>query len=94
MSVNRPTPGRFPLHPGKPLVFRCRRRGVWGFICDCLELGRHGGFGTEYPNRADWADAMRKAQDHVRFGHKSPAALEIDRLERMFAAPAHAGEAS
>lgn len=94
MSVNRPAPGRFPLHPGRPLVFRCRRRGVWGFICDCLNSANHGGYGLEHPNRADWADAMRKAQDHVRYGHKSPATLETEALERAYNAPAYQGSRS
>lgn len=88
MAANRPAPGRFPLRPGKPLVFRCRRRGVWGFICDCLSSGRHGAYGTESPNRGSHADALAKAIDHVRFAHRSPRELELAALEAAFAAPA------
>ncbi|WNI19148.1 hypothetical protein [Actinacidiphila sp. ITFR-21] len=87
-GINRPAAGRYPLHPGRPLVFRCRRRGVWGFTCDCLDQASTPRFGTEYPNRVSWADAMRKAESHVRFGHKSPAQLETERLELLFAQPA------
>jgi hypothetical protein len=94
MSVNKPGTGRFPLHPGRPFVFRCRRRGVWGFICDCLDQASTGQFGTEHPNRDDWVDALRKAQDHIRYWHKTAAELETERLERMFAADAFTGSGS
>lgn len=87
MPVNRPAPGRYPLHPGRPLVFRCRRRNAWGFICDCLDQASTPRYGTEYPNRSSWADAMRRANDHVQFAHKSPAVREIEALEALYALP-------
>jgi hypothetical protein len=89
VSVNRPTPARFPLVPGKPLVFRCRRRGVWGFYCQCAGYARTGSISSEQPNRDDHADAMRAALAHVEHWHKSSAAIEAEALEALFAAPAY-----
>lgn len=75
--TNRPATAQFPLHPGRPLVYRCRRCGVWGFRCDCLDQSPTGQFGTEHPNRANWADAMRKAHSHARSGHNSPTTSRL-----------------
>ena len=94
MSVNRAVSGRFPLRPGRPLVFRCRRRGAWGFFCNCLHFAPNRALSSEEPNRDDWADAMRAAINHVRYWHKTPGQLETEHLERLFAADAWAGRAA
>lgn len=91
MSINHPGPARFPLTPGRPLVFRCRNRGVWGYLCHCLHRSDSGATSSEQPNHDSWADALQGARDHVRYWHKSPARLETEALERLYAAPARAG---
>lgn len=94
MSVNQPRTDRFPLAPGRPLVFRCRRRGAWGFLCNCLRFSTERATSSEQPNCDDWADAMRAARQHVHFWHKTAAELEIEQLEQAFAAPSHAGRSA
>lgn len=96
MSINCPGPGSFPLTPGRPLVFRCRRRGAWGFACQCLDHsnGSAKAISSEQPNCDNWADALHAARTHVRYWHKSPAEVETELLERMYAAPSAIGSTS
>lgn len=79
--------GRFPLHPGRPLVFR-RPNGAWGFSCVCLERNTVGNcHASDRHNCDDWEHAVREALDHLRYWHKSPAVLETEALERLFLLP-------
>jgi hypothetical protein len=73
--------GRFPLVPGRPLVFR-RENGAWGYSCACASHGRRGLLSSDMRNADDWAQALRNAFSHVRFFH-------VDPLERLFQAPAY-----
>ncbi|MFJ6608169.1 hypothetical protein [Streptomyces lydicus] len=78
-------PGRFPLRPGKPLVFR-RPNGNWGYDCICHShvsaAHKAKPVSSERHNCESWEQALREAQIHVRFTHKT--------LERLYALPASA----
>jgi hypothetical protein len=86
-----PAPGRFPLHPGRPLVFR-RPNGRWGYSCTCaghVSAARASGLtASERHNCDDWTHALREARDHVAFWHKTRVELETEHLERLYALPA------
>lgn len=62
--------GRFPLLPGRPLVFR-RENGAWGYSCVCTRRGNS----SDRYNADDWAQALRDAISHVRFFHE-PTTVE------------------
>lgn len=84
-------PGRFPLHPGKPLVFR-RSNGAWGYSCICH--GRNTARLAAKPSASDrhncesWAHAIREALNHVAIWHKTQVEREVDQLEALYALPA------
>lgn len=85
------TAGRFPLRPGKPLVHQ-RSNGAWGFTCYCI--GHHR---TDLKAKAtmqarhnclNWKHALREAQQHVAWCHKTRAEYEIEALNATYALPA------
>lgn len=84
-------PARFPLRPGKPLVFR-RPNGAWGYACICA--GHNSPRRESKPTSVDrhncntWAQAVREALDHVALYHKTPADRETEELEALYALPA------
>ena len=85
-------PARFPLRPGRPVVFR-RPNGAWGYSCNCLDTGYLGALSSDRHNADSHAQALQQAFIHVEVHHKTPAELEVEALERLLSLPAH-GEVS